>query len=628
MTIQRFTSNHRPLLAASICLLLLSGSVPSVLKQSASAQVRLRGNVTRTMNRANRQYQLGKWEEAEKIYTKSVKRYPSNSLNWANLGIVQAELFKLGASEKSAQQALKLNPKNPYAHIAQGIVYRNRTASSDMTWRNRREELLQKAIEEFKTALKYDANNPDAYNRLGEVYRMQGRLIEADQAFSKAIELDSKFSEAISNKGTLVKASGQVDDAIALYRQAIKYNSKNHKAHYLLGEALADKGQYHEAYNSLNTALYQNRNSEIVYTKMGDVLQRQGNESAAISKYREAIRIKPEYVPAYQHLAHLFDSRGDGEFAMAELKSALNANPHLTDLKLDLGRLALAADKHDQALRYYREILSQNPSHPEALKGLSTTYMATAEKTAGQGVLGGSDKYVDAEMAIQRALQANPQDMSLHLAMLQINQLSGKPAMAQKHLEYITQHPPRNESEHIAQAEAFFALGRYQESDRTYRQLLSFSHNNPNKQLMLADTMKINGDLDMATEAYRQILSQEPENLKAQRGIQRVHRLKEEAGKQINLANALNSRISSKKRKTAKDFYVESISMYPRQPEARLALAKIYSREDNYGKAIFEYTSYLNLLPNMEPKKREHIESKISRLQQKLTTQSQQPVRP
>ncbi len=623
MIITPLNSKSRQVLAASICLITLSGAIPNILEQSASAQVRLRGNVTRTMNRANRQYQLGKWEEAEKIYTKSVKRYPNNSLNWANLGIIQAELFKLGASEKSAQRALKLNPKNPYAHIAQGIVYRNRTASSDMTWRNRRGELLQKAIEEFETAIKYDAHNPDAYNRLGEVYRMQGRLPEADQAFSKAIELDSKFSEAISNKGTIVKASGKTDEAIKLYKEAIKHNSKNYKAHYLLGEALADKGQFHEAYNSLNTALYQNRNSEIVYTKMGDVLQRQGNESAAISKYREAIRMKPEYVPAYQHLAHLFDSRGDGEFAMAELKSAVNANPHLTDLKLDLGRLALAADKHDQALRYYQEVLNQNPSHPEALKGLSTTYMATAEESAGQGLLGGSDKYVDAEIAIQRALQANPQDVSLHLAMLQINQLSGKPAMAQKHLEYITQHPPRNEAEHIAQAEAFFALGRYQESDRSYRQLLSNFHNNPNKQLLLADTMKINGDLDMATETYKSILSRQPENLKAQRGIQRVDRLKEEAGKQINLANALNSRISKKKQKTAKDFFVESISMHPRQPEARLALAKIYSREDNYGKAIFEYESYLNLMPNLEEKKRSRIESKITKLRTKLNQQGQ-----
>ncbi len=618
------TKNRRQQwLATSICLVLLSSAIPNVLEQPASAQVRLRGNVTRTMNRANRQYQLGKWEEAEKIYTQSVKRYPNNSLNWANLGIVQAELFKLGASEKSAQRALKINPKNPYAHIAQGIAYRNRTASSDMTWRNQRGELLQKAINEFKTALKYDPNNPDAYNRLGEIYRMQGRIQEADEAFTKAIELDPKFSEAISNKGTIVKATGTVDEAIALYKEAIKHNSKNYKAHYLLGEALADKGQYHEAYNALNTALYQNRNSEIVYTKMGDVLERQGNESAAISKYREAIRVKPEYVPAYQHLAHLFDNRGDGEFAMAELKSALNANPHLTDLKLDLGRLALASEKHDQALRYYQEVLSQNPSHPVALKGLATTYMSTAEQSAGQGVLGGSDKYVDAEIAIQRALQANPNDISLHLAMLQINQLSGKPTMAQKHLEYITQHPPRNEAEHLAQAEAFFMLGRYQESDESYRKLLSYTEKDLNKQLILADTMKINGDLDMATETYQNILSRQPENLKAQRGVQRVHRLKEEAGKQINLANALNSRLSKKKQKTAKDFYLESVSIYPRQPEARLELAKIYNREDNYGKAIFEYESYLNLLPELEPKKRDRIESKISRLRKKMAEQTQ-----
>jgi len=614
-------------LASSLAVVLLSGVwFTSQNLQSAQAQVQLRGNITRTMRQANRQFQLGKWEEAEKIYTQSVKKAPNNSLNQANLGIVQAELFKLDAAEKSAEKALQLNPKNAYAHIALGIAYRNRTSSSDMTHRNRRDELLNQSLEEFKTAIRLDSANPDAYNGLGEVYRMQGQLEKAEEAFSKAVELDSEYSEAVANRGTVLSAQGNIDEAIETFKEAIKLNSKNYKAHYYLGDALAKKGRYHDAYNALNTALYQNRNSEIVYTKMGDVLSAQGNESAAISKYREAIRIKPEYTPAYQQLAKLFDNRGDGEFAISELKSALNANPKLSELKVDLGRLSLSVDKPEDALRFYQEALSDNPNNPEALKGLAQTYVKTAENSSGQGILGGSDKYVDAEIAIGRALQINPDDLSLRLAMIKISQLSGKPALANEQLQYIVNQPVRTSAQKLTKAEALYTLGRYGESDQLFRDILGENVGNLQQQLVVADILKVEGNLDMAQEAYQQVLLSQPANLKAQRGLQRIELVKTDASKKYNLAVALNSRFSKQKRGTAKDFYLESVSIYPRQPEARLALAKIYNQEDDYGKAIFEYESYLNLNPELNERERQRIQSTVTRLKEKLAALPSQPV--
>ncbi|MBK8190098.1 MAG: tetratricopeptide repeat protein [Vampirovibrionales bacterium] len=618
MTFFVFDSAPRRMLAATLPVAMLSGLMLLAVTPSADAQVRLRGYIAQSTRKATRLFETGRWEEAEKIYARDVRSNPNSSNNRAYLGIVQAELFKLGAAEESARKALAKDPKNPYAHIALGVVYRNQTASSDMTYRAQREELLNKAANEFKTALRYDANNPDAYNRLGEVYRTQGRLEEASDAFEKAAQLDRNFSEAVANRGTILKAQGRPEEAIREYRRAIQLNSKNYKAHYYLGEALADQGRYHDAYQALNTSLSQNRNSEMVYAKMGDVLLKQGNESAAIAKYREAIRVKPEYVGAYQKLAQLFDTRGDGELAVSELRSALNANPNLDALKLDAARLSLAVDKPDQALRYYQDVLAKDPANPDALQGLAQTYLVTAQDSAGQGMLGGSDKYVDAEEAIGKALQANPNDLSLHLAMLQVSRLSGKPELAQQELEAMTRIAPRNDSERIAQGEALFALGRYQESDPLFRELLTRNQNNPAQQLKIADALKINGDLDTAAEAYKMVLTRNPQNLKAQRGLHRLDQQRAAADKNLNLAQSFKSVFSKAKKRTAKDYYLESVSLYPRQPEVRLALAKIYQNEDDYGKAILEYQAYVNLRPDMEAGERERYLSKISHLQQKL----------
>ncbi|MGE0201504.1 MAG: tetratricopeptide repeat protein [Candidatus Melainabacteria bacterium] len=620
MLIQELKLERRAIslmLAASM----LAGATLALSIPAADAQMRLRGNVSWRIREANRLYEVGKLEQAEATYTNLLKRNPNDTKARSGLAIVQADRYKLGAAEKNAQEVLAKDPNNPYAHIALGVVYRNQTASSDMNFRTQRDELLRKAVDEYKKAIAIDPNNAEAYNRLGEVYRQAEQTSDAAQAFNKAVELDPDFSEAVANKGTVLQEQGKLEEALQSYERAIQLNSKNYKAHYFKGDVLTQLGRYHDALSALNIAQYQESNSAMVYTKKGEALEKQGNESGAIANYREAIRRKPEYFPAYQNLARIFDSRGDGELAVAELRSALNANPGLAPLKMDLARLSLSVDKPEQAIDYYQQVLQKDPYNAEALKGLSQAYIATAEKSAGQGILGGSDKYVDAEEAINRALEAYPNDISLHLAALQVGKLSGQPQMARNHLERILMQPATTDSDKLAHGEALFALGRYQESDAYFRQLMSEYRTDSKKMLVLADTMKINGDLDMATEVYNQILATSPNSLKAQRGLQRVENLKQDAGKKTNLANSFNNWYSKKQRKSALDFYLESASQYPRQPEVRLSLAKLFEKDDQYGKAALEYEAFVNLSPDMEPKQKENYRAKIEKLNQKAYEQ-------
>lgn len=612
---------HRPM-SALLVFAFLATSVGIQSSQTAQAQFQVKGYISQSsqpIRSANQLYQIGKWEDAEKAYMNILKANPGDSKARAGLAIVQAELKKLGAAEENAKKALKQNPRNPYAHIALGTVYRNRTTSSDMTYRANTGELLNQAVEEFQTAIRMDPNNPEAHNRLGEIYRMQGNLDEAETEFQKAARLDPTYSEAVANEGTIFRARGENMRAMERYKRAISLNSKNYLAHYYLGEALVNEGQYHEAIQSLNTALYQNRNSAPVYTKMAEAYANQGNEAAAISNYRQAIQAKPEYIPAYRQLANLFDNRGDGEFALAELKSALNANPGATQFKLDIGRLALSVDKPDQAIQYYKEALKDDPSNAEAYRGLSQAYFIKATSASTDGTIGGSDDYVDAERSIQNALRFNPNDISLHLALLRISKLSGRPDTAQDELNRIVSLNPSNETERIAKSEALFTLGRYPESDQMVRQLMRDYRSDIKTELQLADSMKVNGNLDMAAEIYKFIQTVDPDNRKAERGLQRIKTSQVEARKKLTLAQSLDN---WKQRKSAKDFYLESIGMNPRQPEARLAMGKIYSSDKEYDKAIFEYQSYLNLVPNLEASERKRIENKIEALREEKARQS------
>lgn len=575
------------------------------------------GNVryTRELRAANEMLQGGRYEQAESIYTRTLKKNPRNLAARSGLAVAQAGLYKLGAAEKNARQVLERDPNNAYAYIALGMVHRNRTASHDMYYKLNRDSLFRQSAAELEQAVRLDPKNPEAYNELGVTYRFQGRYDEARQMFEKALALDPNYAEALLNAGIASMAQGKVAEAKQNYRRAITLNSKNHMAHFRLAEALGQEGQYHEALESLNTALALDPGNASVMSKMAEMYDRQGNQAAAVANYRKAIQKNPGFMPAYIGLSNLFDKRGDGEAAMTELRSALNANPGYSPARNQLGRLALSVNKPLQAANYYRESLRRNPNDVEAINGLSQalTVLAQQSVTSAQA-LGQDSELVSAEATIEEALRLNPNDLRLHLASIRIGRLTGRPKASWEELERIISRPARSESEEMLRGEAYLALGRYAEADQVFDRLIAHNSRNTGKLLTMADTLRINGDLEKAEDAYHAVLLADPGNVKARRGLQRVELANASAQKSLRLAESLNNFIQ---KESAVDFYEESLAKNPKQPEARLALSKLYEKLDFYAKAARSYQFYLGLMPDLSEKKRERYEEKVTKLQGK-----------
>ncbi len=604
------------MLAAGLCF----GSVSTMPVEARTYQ----GSVsyTREMRAADYNFQTGKYKAAEAQYAALLKKYPGSASIRGGLAAAQAELYKLDAAEKNAREALRKEPKNAMANMAMGVIYRNRTASLDMEYRGRRQELLSMSARHLEQAVATDGRSPEIHNQLGTTYRFQGRFDEASREFSKALELDPKYAEAMVNQGAMKIQQGDVESAKSLLNKAIRLNSKNYSAHFRLGEAYLAQGNAHEALKSLNTALTLDPGNAAILTAMAQANDMQGNNAGAVANYRKAIQSNPQYMPAYMGIANLFDSRGDGEMAMAELKSALNVNPEFSAGRNQLGRLALTVDKPDQALRYYKESLQRDPNDAEALQGVTQALAMITQRTADTSqTLGSESDLATAEKTIEEALQLNPNDLRLHLAYLRISQLAGKPAASEQELQKIVAMPPQNESQEMVQGEAYLALGRYAEADAVFERLMQRNANNESGLLLIGDTLKMNGDLVRARDAYEMVLQNEPDNLKAQRAVQRIDAAQAESQKTLRLAQALNN---WRQKKSAVDYYEESLAKNPRQPDARLALAKLYERYDEYLKAAQSYQHYLGLVPDLKPKDRERYEKKISHLRELAAKQDVQ----
>ena len=89
-------------------------------------------------------------------------------------------------------------------------------------------------VDLISRAVDIDPDYVDAYNSLGNVLRIAGRLDESVASFQKAVAIKPDFAEAHSNLGNTLRKLGQLDEAVASYRRALDIDPGRHDLRHLI----------------------------------------------------------------------------------------------------------------------------------------------------------------------------------------------------------------------------------------------------------------------------------------------------------------------------------------------------------------------------------------------------------
>jgi hypothetical protein len=98
-------------------------------------------------------------------------------------------------------------------------------------------------------------NNPRARNYLGNALLQTGAVQKAVGEFKQALRLKPDFAEAHNNLGNVLLQDGLVQEAIGHYEQALRIKPDYSEAHYNLGIALEQAGKIEEAIGHHEQAL-------------------------------------------------------------------------------------------------------------------------------------------------------------------------------------------------------------------------------------------------------------------------------------------------------------------------------------------------------------------------------------
>jgi tetratricopeptide (TPR) repeat protein len=153
--------------------------------------------------------------------------------------------FTLGYKQRALDNfnaAIKSAPHNAALYYNRGIVFAAQGT-------------FETALQDFDTALGFDAKFVPALRQRAKMYADQGNFAGALADYSEAIRLQPKAADLWRDRGELELGQHQYGSAVEDEAQAIRLDPKLASAYYLRSVALGDSGHRAEAVRDLRTAV-------------------------------------------------------------------------------------------------------------------------------------------------------------------------------------------------------------------------------------------------------------------------------------------------------------------------------------------------------------------------------------
>ena len=582
-------------------------------KSPKTTQKVVKVQIAKTYNDIDKMIDYGNYAAADRLLNNLLKKNP-NDISARSLYIISlVKQDKFDVAQSQLNKYLPKFSKNANLHYTQGVLLVKRQASSDMEYREKSEELLKRAQNEFNTALIINPRYYQAYNALGVIELNTGNWNKARQYFGRALEVDPNYATAIDNLGTVDYLQGNHDLAQKRFMKAISLNPNSSTAYFHLAQVYDKKSGYSKALDALDHSLRIKGNSSVAYNLRGEILKKQGNEAAAIESFKKSIALKPENTKPYVNLAKIYERRFDNELAIASLKSALAVNPAQYSVKLKVGELSLLKGDYNESLKYYSSLVGVEGYNADALKGMANAYFAQVRDTASKSVIANKKELQTAYNNIEKALQANPNDLDLYLAKLKMAKLTNQEKATQETLDKIVKAPVRGLNDLLAKGDAYYAMNKYQEAKKTFEKSVVFAES-LDDYLYVAEILTYDKFYPSAKDVLRKALIVDPTNEEAVHNLNYIMNMERQSESLYKDAKFFQKK--DKNRVFAREYALKALDYNPTNYDAALLSAKLCEKQKHYVEAIDAYKVVAGL--EIKPRKIKKMNKKIIKLEKKL----------
>lgn len=317
----------------------------------------------------------GKFEEALKYLSNSVKNAPELAGGHEQYGLALASVGRLDEAEESLQTALKLDPNNKTVHLKltrlqtmqgndeESKKTRDRMFELNPHWQQLQEaKKLQvegkhdEARQTVKQILREDPDDVNALTSMAGICLAQDVFNDAEAFLRKAVELAPDFAVAWSALSVSLKEQGHFEEAVEALEKAMSLEPENAEWYSSLGNLLLAWGKEERALVAFDKALSIRPDSASALLSKGHVLKTMGDLDDAIGAYRASAKVRPDLGEIYWSLANLKTFRFDPdevEFMQTQLDSGELTDESELHFCYSLGKYFEDKKHYPEAFEYY-----------------------------------------------------------------------------------------------------------------------------------------------------------------------------------------------------------------------------------------------------------------------------------
>lgn len=254
----------------------------------------------------------GDLEGAEAGYRTVLAASPDNATALNNLGFAAAQSGRFDEAVELYERSLAIEDRAT-ARLNLGNV---RAALGD----------LEGGVAELSRATELAPSDPTAYDNLGQLLMLQGRISEAEAAWRHALTIEDspRLRTALA---TAVAATGRLGEAAGLLHQALALDPQYGAAWAQLGAVLLLRGDLASAGEALATAKRLHPDDLGPRRHLALALLALGRTDEAVVELGELVRLAPDDATSRVDLAVLHLAAGRAAPALTQLDRALEATP-------------------------------------------------------------------------------------------------------------------------------------------------------------------------------------------------------------------------------------------------------------------------------------------------------------
>lgn len=216
------------------------------------------------------------------------------------------------------------------------------------------------ALVVLQDAIKLDPKNPFAYQWRGTAYNRMGQYALAIPEFDQALRIDPRLAGALSGRGIARHFLGDSGTGLADLNASIAISSRDARTFYNRGMIYSDVGEQKHAIEDFEKAINLNPAMTDIYGAIGRAHLRLKQYDQAIKAYDEVIKHGGRERP-HSGRGNAYLNLGKYDLALADANQAIRFNAGFVEGYMLRARIHLETAKFPEGIADYGKALSLDP---------------------------------------------------------------------------------------------------------------------------------------------------------------------------------------------------------------------------------------------------------------------------